>query len=283
MRASIGVAILLVPVLVLGGAIAALAVATDDYEQRRVAAEGYDGALAASADVRESALRSLDRYFSLASEAKTALAAVVTLSAVDSTVLDATTTAALTPLGNALTSALPDATPTLEARPAVVHVSDPEALAVATSELVDWSNRTRQNWTTHDSECAQIDAALHEVRTGIMAVAGSVAATGRSILDVSGSASTQSRMALSDAMAHVAAHVEDGTDPTTDLAAYVAAATAVQVSHADAVAAAEAAARNSAANTFTPPRTITLTFCVTLPLTGETRCDTYEVEVPTRP
>ena len=281
MRASIGVATLLVTVLVLGGGVAALASTTTEYEQRRVVAEGYDDALAAAAEARESARLSLDRYLSLAADAKAAVATVASLRAVDSSLLDATTTAALTPLSEALTAALPDPGPTLEARPPVVRDFDLRAFTAAPDELVAWTDRLRELWLAHDTEFAKIDAAVHKVQVGIMAVAGSIAATGRSVLDASGSASAQTRAALSEAMAHVAAHIEDGTDPSADIATYVAAATAVQASHADALAA-EAAARSSAANTYTPPRTITITFCVTLPLTGETRCDTYEVDAPTR-
>ena len=194
MRPSRAVCALLVPVLVLGGGVAALASTTDDYEAHRVASAEYDHALADAADVRMSASLSLDHYIAIAAEAKVALATSADLQAVGSDLLDATATAALGPLRYALTAALPDPGPTLEARP----------------------------------------------RTGIMAVAGSVAARGAGVLDASGSASTETRAALSSAIAHVDGHIEDGTDPSADLTAYLAAAKAVQDSHAEAIAAAAA-------------------------------------------
>jgi hypothetical protein len=283
MRASAGVVFLLVPVLVLGGGVVALASTTADYETQRVASVGYETARDNASDASISAGRSLDRYMALAADAKVSLATGADLQAVGSDLLDATATAALGPLRDALTAALPDPGPTLEARPPVVHDSDPAALTDATAELTAWTLHLRDEWSGHDAMIAEIDGALHRLRTGIMAVAGSVAARGAGVLDASGSASAETRATLSSAIVRVGGHIEDGTDPSADLTAYLAAAKAVQDSHAEAVAAAEAAAAASNRNTYTPPRTISLTFCVTLPLTGETRCNTIEVDVPTRP
>ena len=242
MRPSLAVCALLVPVLVLGGGVAALASTTDDYEAHRVASAEYDHALADAADVRTSASLSLDHYIAIAAEAKVALATSADLQAVGSDLLDATATAALGPLRDALTAALPDPAPTLEARPAVVHDSDPAVLTDATAELTEWSANLRDEWAGHDATIAEIDDALHRLRTGIMAVAGSVAARGAGVLDASGSASSETRAALSSAIARVGGHIEDGTDPSADLTAYLAAAKAVQDSHAEAIAAAAAAA-----------------------------------------
>ena len=242
MRPSLAVCALLVPVLVLGGGVAVLASTTDDYEAHRVASAEYDHALADAADVRTSASLSLDHYIAIAAEAKVALATSADLQAIGSDLLDATATAALGPLRYALTVALPDPGPTLEARPAVVHDSDPAVLTDAAAELTEWSGDLRDEWSGHDATIAEIDDALHRLRTGIMAVAGSVAARGAGVLDASGSASAETRAALSSAIARVGGHIEDGTDPSADLTAYLAAAKAVQDSHAEAIAAAAAAA-----------------------------------------
>lgn len=240
MRASLAVCALLVPVLVLGGGVAALASTTDDYKAHRVASAEYDHALADAADVRTSASLSLDHYIAIAAEAKVALATGADLQAVGSDLLDATATAALGPLRDSLTAALPDPGPTLEARPPVVNNSDPAVLTDAAAELTEWSGDLRDEWAGHDATIAEIDDALHRLRTGIMAVAGSVAARGAGVLDASGSASAETRAALSSAIARVGGHIEDGTDPSADLTAYLDAAKAVQDSHAEAIAAAAA-------------------------------------------
>ena len=240
MRPSLAVCALLVPVLVLGGGVAALASTTDDYEAHRVASAEYDHALEDAADVRTSASLSLDHYIAIAAEAKVALATSADLQAIGSDLLDATATAALGPLRDALTAALPDPGPTLEARPPVVHDSDPAVLTDATAELTEWSANLRDEWAGHDATIAEIDDALHRLRTGIMAVAGSVAARGAGVLDASGSASSETRAALSSAIARVGGHIEDGADPSADLTAYLGAAKAVQDSHAEAIAAAAA-------------------------------------------
>lgn len=260
MRASIGVAVLLVPVLVLGGGVAALAATTDEYEQRRVVAEGYDDALAAAAEVRESARLSLDRYLSLAADAKAALATVSSLQSSQSGLLDVATVAALTPLGEAVTDALPDPGPTLKARPPVVHASDPEALVAAADELERWTVELRDEWSTREVTIAEVDGAVRRLRTGIMAVAGSVAATGKSILDASGSASAETRAALSAALTHVSSHIEDGTDPSADLAVYLDAAQSVQESHAAAVAAAASSSATGSDRSAAPRRLLPFPF-----------------------
>ncbi len=240
MRASIGVCVLLVPVLVLGGGAAALASTTTDYVAMHVASVAYEAARDNAADARISAGRSLARYMALAADAKLALGTGADLQAVGSDLLDATATAALGPLRDALTAALPDPGPTLEARPPVVHDSDPAVLTDATAELTEWSGDLRDEWSGHDATIAEIDDALHRLRTGIMAVAGSVAARGAGVLDASGSASPETRAALSSAIARVGGHIEDGTDPSADLTAYLGAAKTVQDSHAEAIAAAAA-------------------------------------------
>lgn len=248
------VAAVAVLVIVVGAAIPSLALTTQSWEQRRIATELYDTALADAAKAEASSASAVTQLSSAMTDAAASVAAADTIAAKAPGFFDAALVAAVAPLAAAVTSAMPDEKPSPQIAPVAERPEATAGLHEAAGALSDWAAETRDTVAQQDEVAATLADASDALDAAIVAIAATVEQQAAAALGVAPLATADARTAVETARDALVNTTKAGDDPLAGIEAFIAKVTELRASQAAGQAAADAAAAEANSGSgFVPP------------------------------